>query len=599
MEKVLLKTPNDGESQDTNGGDEYADDASSTYEVENGSIFMIRAGRRALISNFVLLIVGQKLVRDEGRITERMLDLEFQQKDKVIGFRISSEEFLSNKLKTKLLEVAGPSAIIFGSFCDVRLAAQVLSGYEIPETILCSSLGFTEDGCFLSKRLLITPDKIITDPEVEVDLSDGNFSSNLGFSMPDYSIMPQLGEHILNDFMALKSDEVMYPLMGHIMLSPFSSVLKKVFGKGKPAMHLQGPSGGGKTFLGVLATNFFGTFDDRFVSWSSTANSIEAEGWYFRDALFLVDDYKSGITAPETFIRIFQNHADNHGRGRLNSSSKILKTKYVRGLLLSTGEDAVSDMESITGRTILITVEPEKNHKAGYRCWQNREIYSMFLPGIIQKVIYLGDWEHRLRQFVDKQTQFFASGALGLSNGLRIASNWALNQFGFELFVNFLLYLGVIDECKKKEMITRYVKIAVTSLQSQQREIQIEGSINTMFRIVGQKLSTGAVSITGLFNTAHEHGKIIGFAKDSDNSVCIYPDMLMEKLVAHFKAVGQRMPFTKNGLRDALAREGLIAKAENGRWTRQVRGDAGCRFNAWEFQMSQFKGLCGLKEEKS
>lgn len=72
----------------------------------------------------------------------------------------------------------------------------------------------------------------------------------------------------------------MYPLMGHIALAPFTSVTKDLFGKGKAALHGVHRIGG-KTFLGILAMNFFGDFDDRFVSWSSTANAIESEGWFF------------------------------------------------------------------------------------------------------------------------------------------------------------------------------------------------------------------------------------------------------------------------------------------------------------------------------
>lgn len=120
--------------------------------------------------------------------------------------------------------------------------------------------------------------------------------------------------------------------------------------------------------------------------------------------------------------RILQNHADGHGRARLRSNARISEPRYIRGLLLSTGEDFVSDVESITGRTILLRVEPEKNLQAGSRCWQNRSVYSMFLPGLIQMVLSKADWKQYCRQFVDEKIQALSSETLGLSNGLRIAS---------------------------------------------------------------------------------------------------------------------------------------------------------------------------------
>jgi hypothetical protein len=405
-------------------------------------------------------------------------------------------------------------------------------------------------------------------------------------------MLPLLGEHILNDLLNLKSHEVMYPLMGHIVLASFSSIIKDLFAKGKAALHLQGPSGGGKTFLGILAMNFYGQFDDRIVSWSSTANAIEAEGSHFRDALFLVDDYKSSVTDPRTVIRILQNHADGHGRGRLKSNSKILEPRHIRGLLLSTGEDFVADIESVTGRTILIPVEPEKNLKAGDRCWQNRSLYPMFLPGLLQMTMLDEDWKSNMREFVNQKIQLLLADTLLLSNGLRIASNLALNWLGFALFLDYLERLEVVDNMKLSMMAAEYEQIARNHLRMQVSEMQSESPVSIMFRILGQKLSTGAISIPGLHEVSSDRGKVVGVVKDPENVVQVYPDIMFEMLYRYYRAMGQRMPFTKNSLRDALAQEGLIEKASNGRWTRQIRGPAGRRFQVWEFEASQFRACC-------
>jgi hypothetical protein len=265
---------------------------------------------------------------------------------------------LSGRLKRKILEAAGPGAILYGSLKDLRIATQELSGVSIPETSVTTSIGFTEDGCYLSRNMLITPNGIIAHPAMEVDLSEGGFSQRIGLLHPDASILSRLGKHLLEDFLNLKGREVMYPLMGHIALAPFTSVTKDLFGKGKAALHLRF-IGWPAILPGILAKYFYGDFDDRFVSWSSTGNGIDSEGWFFRDSLYFVDDYKARVAELHAVTRILQNHADGHGRARLRSNARISEPRYIRGLLLSTGEDFVSDVESITGRTILLRVEPE------------------------------------------------------------------------------------------------------------------------------------------------------------------------------------------------------------------------------------------------
>ena len=142
-------------------------------------------------------------------------------------------------------------------------------------------------------------------------------------------------------------------------------------------MHLQGPSGGGKTFLGNLAASFYGVFDDRPLPWTSTANAIESEGFLFRDALMFIDDFKTAIVDSNKIIRIIQNSSNSQGRARLSSGAgyRLTPMRGVRGLILSTGEDFISDVESVVGRTLLINVEPDQNLEAGAICWRRRSEY--------------------------------------------------------------------------------------------------------------------------------------------------------------------------------------------------------------------------------
>ncbi len=381
---------------------------------------------------------------------------------------------------------------------------------------------------------------------------------------------------------------MIYPLVGHIALAAFASLIGELTGKEKVALHLQGSSGCGKTFLGLLAISFFGRFDGSVPSWSTTHNAAEVEGYWFRDALFLLDDFKAAFVPQETIVRVLQGYADGHGRLRLKSNSHLQDCRYIRGLLLSTGEDFVSDVESFTGRTICLQVEPEKNEEGGKRCWEMRHAYPMFLPGLIQMVLSRPGWKEWFKTFVDKKIVELAEETRGLSNGLRIASNWALNALGFHLFLSYLAKLGVINRNERRRMEREYDAIVRSHLRDQANKLQNESPAEVFFRIMGQKMASGSASITGLNGAESKpRGRSFGLVKGP--SVMVLPDVTMEVLSAHFRGVGQRMPFTKNSLRNALAQAGLIARPKEGRWARQVRVEDGRRIQAWDFDLQEFK----------
>jgi hypothetical protein len=400
--------------------------------------------------------------------------------------------------------------------------------------------------------------------------------------------------HLHGDFLQLKGHNVTYPLMGHIVLSAFASRIGEI-GKQKAVMHMQGPSGSGKTFMGNLAASFYGAFNDRPLPWTSTANAIESEGFLFRDALFFIDDFKPAIVESQKIIRIIQNSANSQGRARLSSGGgyKLTPMRGVRGLILSTGEDFVPDMESVVGRTILIRVEPDHNLDAGANCWRRRSEYRMLIPVLLQWLLARSDWQVRFQADVDQLTERLREQVAALSNGTRVASNWALNAFGFGLFVQFSLQLGVITDEQSAEMLAEYKKIMMEHISAHAERLQVQEPTEIFFRVLSQKFATGAARVIGL--TDQNGGKLLGKLRDSGNIVCLFPDPTLEVIHGHFRSLGQRLPFSKETLREALSRADLLIRSGPGRVTHQVRVD-GSRLQAWQFNTDQFKTRCGMSE---
>jgi hypothetical protein len=364
----------------------------------------------------------------------------------------------------------------------------------------------------------------------------------------------------------------------------------------KVSVHLEGVSGSGKSFMASHCMEFFGYFGGRLPSWKSTANAIEEEGFQFRDSIFVVDDFKESIIPQPTAVRVLQGYSGEQGRSRLSPSSRLLKTPYIRGLLLSTGESFALE-ESVIGRVIRLHVEPEKNLEAGRRCQAWSKEYRMFLPGLIQMVIAEPQWRERAREFIAATVDSYIGEAQGLPNGLRVAGNWALNALGFAFFLRFLERLKIIEKAKKEDLWDEYNDIVQNHLREQTAVLRMESPVEVFFRVITEKLAQKRISIQGLNGEQQKGpGRVIGMVKEK--TVMLFHDAVVQVLAEHYRSVGQKLPFSKNSLRDGLGREGLISQSREGRWSVQFRASGGIRYQGWCFDLETFKTRTEIESEK-
>jgi hypothetical protein len=63
----------------------------------------------------------------------------------------------------------------------------------------------------------------------------------------------------------------------------------------RPALHLAGTYGSGKSELAALLSSFYGRFNRDMPpgQWGDTVNTVEALGYSLADVLYWVDDYKT------------------------------------------------------------------------------------------------------------------------------------------------------------------------------------------------------------------------------------------------------------------------------------------------------------------
>jgi hypothetical protein len=163
-----------------------------------------------------------------------------------------------------------------------------------------------------------------------------------------------------------------------------------------------------------------------FTTWAATANRVEKAGYFFRDAFFLVDDYKPETIAPHNVVRILQAYADNTARGRLRADSSTAAVWPVRGLLGMTGEDLVQGSPSALARLVVVRV-PNLPKDAGRaaRCEQYRPLYRGVTADFIATLLRDG----RVAAFPEVVNGYFDTfykDIAGQQNDARIAGNFAL-----------------------------------------------------------------------------------------------------------------------------------------------------------------------------
>ena len=151
----------------------------------------------------------------------------------------------------------------------------------------------------------------------------------------------------------------------------------------KPALHLVGTTGSGKSEIAALMTSFYGEFtrDTPPAQWGDTVNTVEALGYTLADALYWVDDYKACYADERTFTRFLQSYSRGMGRGRLTREAKLRQERPCRGLLLSTGETTIEGEASILSRMLVLEIPPWERRDPGGRALAQADALRRQLAG--------------------------------------------------------------------------------------------------------------------------------------------------------------------------------------------------------------------------
>lgn len=338
----------------------------------------------------------------------------------------------------------------------------------------------------------------------------------------------------------------------------------------RPALHLVGTTGSGKSEIAALMTSFYGCFtrDTPPAQWGDTVNTVEVLGYALADALFWVDDWKLCYSDEKTFTRFLHAYSRGMGRGRLTKDSKVRQDRPCRGLLLSTGETTIEGEASILARMLVLEIPPWEQRDPGGKQLTQAEALRASLPGFtahfarwIAAQVEAGtlqnqlahEYELSVKDYRDKLTAQLGRQA----NTGRVIGNWAALVTVYRLLHRFL------KERDADDTLPAWQDSIVQTAKAVQEERAGQVFIDTL----GQLLASGDVRLVDLDSSEEVKpgAPIIGY--QDHRFIYLLPEISLREVKPT-----QALNFTTRSIGDQLREDGwLLPNTADGRLTIQKR----------------------------
>lgn len=338
----------------------------------------------------------------------------------------------------------------------------------------------------------------------------------------------------------------------------------------RPALHLVGTTGSGKSEIAALMTSFYGQFtrDTPPAQWGDTVNTVEVLGYALADALFWVDDWKPCYSDEKTFTRFLHAYSRGMGRGRLTKDSKVRQDRPCRGLLLSTGETTIEGEASILARMLVLEIPPWERRDPGGKRLALADAHRSALPGFTAHfarwIAVQGEagtlqshlareYELSVKGYRDKLTAQLGRQA----NTGRVIGNWAALITVYRLLRQFL------EEQDADDILPAWQDSIVQTAKAVQEERAGQVFIDTL----GQLLASGDVRLVDLDSEdeVKPGAPIIGY--QDRRFIYLLPEISLREVKPT-----QSLNFTTKSIGDQLREDGwLIPNTADGRLTIQKR----------------------------
>jgi len=421
------------------------------YLIADGCILYEKVTERGVnrqrVADWMAKVVERtSRIDDDGQV-EHLVRLELSREGKTQPLVVPSELFGdANALQRHIARQAGERFTArTGMNKHLPTALLSLSG-EYPTRTTYRFMGWTqidERWAYVTPSLTVGADGIHEQaPEVELETR-----------LRDYGLRDTDWTQSLAAVAALK-DALPADIAPALIAYAVLPLVQRFFPAAapKPALHLQGTTGTGKSEIASLLCSFYGQFTRDLPpgQWGDTVNTVEALGYSLADALYWVDDYKTIYADERTFTRFLQSYSRGMGRGRLTREAKLRQERPCRGHILSTGETTLDGEASILARMIVLKVAPWGERDPGGQALVKADQLREHLSGFTAQFARWIAEQAETNNLTVTLSQGFASSTQGYQDKLaskgvqpttvgRLVQNWAVLVTTYRLLRAFLM----------------------------------------------------------------------------------------------------------------------------------------------------------------
>ena len=562
LEALALVVKSDGNGPIVPDDGDVVSIGSKTAIVRPDGIYIVEREGERQVSNFSLIFTEDQTIND-GVEETRLLRGEIRVEGNVLPFTMNGS-VLGTPIEfgKGVFASAGTSANFFGPGSEAIVRQVALASSQATRTRNELTVGWDRDGRYRTPTGCFDATGPVKVEGIDINLKGQRVAEHLGMEWIEDDEMRDLARHLHDDFLQQHAHAVLLPLLGHTFLAPLFSRLKI---QGYPALMLRGPSGCGKTTLAREAQSFFGAgfaHEHSVETWLSTPNAIQRTGYFFRDCLYVVDDWKLGnLRDPASASGVLQAYADGTARQRLMRDARRSSSSYpIRGALLLTGEDAPSDQTSVAARVLIVEVPGGPNIDIGDRCLQRCHEYNGFMARYVSWLAKITD-DHITQRGPQIHRRLFDGILTDTPNRSRIVSNLALNALGFELFVEFLICTGVIDDERERALVAEYDAIALNLFETNAALVGEQRAIDIFVNTLRDRLAAGECVLADRPGERPERGgRVVGFECEGEFVVLITSEA-HAAVEEHLRRQGRSIGMSYKTLIKDLHDQGLLVPA--------------------------------------
>lgn len=491
-------------------------------------------------------------------------------RSKILPFQIGADEYPNNnKLSSAIYNAVGPDADFKAVELDLIRSAINLFGCD--KTKVISS---HEDYGFNSKKTPtvyrsttgnITAQGFSEDDDETtiVDMSKAQFARKLGLKDLDKVTMAETVNAVLNNFLSLQDSYVTYTTLAHALQAAIHNVYIPF--KEAPSLYIDGTSGVGKSELANFAQMFHGDFPEAF-SIDTTLRSADHYAMIFKDALFVLDDFKKGLNLEKRLVSIIQKGYDRSERGRLNADMRQGDVMSNRSLMMFTGEAIPTSEASVIARLVYVPVDTKI--KLNPKTTANYEMvkkHSENFSGITAKFIQFMLQNYPKKEvvfdkFSDINSVFREGLGINVQNGPRITNNLSANYLTFELFMEYLLLENFISREQHDAYLEKHRGHILHLRTIMIGKCSQEQASNVFIGILREMVISGACKIEGL-SSVDSRADVVGYVdKDNYGTIYLFPSAAYRVVIKTLRESNTELHHTREAIGKQLHEDGMLTE---------------------------------------